>query len=246
MKILTLNTWQERGPWKARWEVILHGIQTLRPDIVAFQELFNRDWAQEVQKRTGFSAFAFPEEFCGLVIYSNYPIVSWELKKLPSSSLEEYSRYAQWTELRIRDKKVFVVNTHLSWKAEDGASRKKQTEEILKLVQEKVGEEAVILAGDLNATPHSQEVQLLTFEGKFHDLYHRSHGAESGFSWDNRNPYAAGSGHKMPDRRIDYVLARGIHQGQTHPVANCDLVFTKPSGNGTWGSDHFGVFAEVK
>jgi endonuclease/exonuclease/phosphatase family metal-dependent hydrolase len=246
MKVLTLNTWQERGPWQKRWEAILKEVQTLRPDVAAFQEIFNREWAQEIQKQTAFPTLLFPEEFCGLAIYSNYSVLSSGVWKLPQSPLEEYARHAQWAELKVREKKLFVVNTHLSWKLEDTESRKKQVAEILKLVHEKAPTEPVILMGDLNATPHSPEIQVLTIEGRFHDLYHRSHAAQSGFTWDNRNPYAGSSSHRMPDRRIDYILARGIHEGKEHPVASCDVVFTKPTREGIWASDHFGLFAELK
>ena len=49
MKILTLNTWQERGPWQLRWKVISQGIAEYQPDLIGFQEVFNPDWAQEVK-----------------------------------------------------------------------------------------------------------------------------------------------------------------------------------------------------
>ena len=42
MKILTLNTWQERGPWRERWEVTFKGFEIFRPDLAAFQEVFEK------------------------------------------------------------------------------------------------------------------------------------------------------------------------------------------------------------
>ena len=36
MKILTLNTWQERGPWRERWELILKGLERYDADLVVW------------------------------------------------------------------------------------------------------------------------------------------------------------------------------------------------------------------
>ena len=34
MKVLTLNTWGDRGPWERRWEIIFEGIEKMKPDVV--------------------------------------------------------------------------------------------------------------------------------------------------------------------------------------------------------------------
>ncbi len=242
MKVLTLNTWQELGPWQERWEVTLRGLEQFEPEILAFQELFNRSWALEVQKRTGLPTLIFPEEPAGLVVLSRYPATAWGVSQLSQSPLEEYFRYLLWVELKVRGAPLFFFNTHLSWKLEDGATRRKQVGEVLELIQAKAGEREVVLVGDLNAPPDSPEIQRLILEGKFVDLFHEFHPQEAGFSWDNRNPYAGNSEHKMPNRRIDYVLARRSGALLKKP-SRCDLVFTSPNRKGFWASDHFGVVA---
>lgn len=245
MKILTLNTWQERGPWQERWEVALKGVERFQPDLVAFQELFNRSWAQEIQKRMGFNGLLFPEEYCGLAIYADYPATSWGVTKLTSSSLEEYSRYALWAELKVEGKQLVIFNTHLSWKLEDGVSRKQQAEDLVRLIEEKAPQDETLLMGDLNAPPDSPEIRGLIRAGKMRDLFDELHPKEKAFTWDNRNPYAAESFHKMPDRRIDFILARGSGP-LLKDIVSCDLVFTEPNTRGVWASDHFGVLAEFK
>lgn len=245
MKILTLNTWQERGPWRERWDVILERLFKLRPQIAAFQELFNPCWAQEVQKLTGFSTLLFPREGCGLVIYTEYAVTSWGVERLVQSPLEEYSRYVLWAEICLPQGKFFLMNAHLSWKMEDGMTRRKQAGEIVEFMERKNAKADWVLVGDLNSPPDSEEIRWLIKNGHFRDLFKETHPEEGIYTWDNRNPYAASSGHKMPDRRIDYLLVRG-----SGPIfenlKSCDLVFTKPTLQGIWASDHYGVMAEFQ
>lgn len=245
MKILTLNSWQEKGPWRERWEVTFAGLEQFLPDIACFQELFNQEWAQEVRKRTSFKTLLFPQEPCGLVLCTNYAVKSWGAVTLPKSPLEDYFRYALWAELSVKGKKLFLFNTHLSWMLEDGASRRKQTEELLKLVREKAGREGSILVGDLNAPRESPEIDGFIEQGQFRDLFFEKHPKESAFTWNNQNPYAAAAFHKLPDRRIDFILAR--HSSPLlENLVSCDLVFTRPHREGVWASDHSGVLAEFR
>ena len=249
MKILTLNTWQERGPWQERWEIILEGLGRFQPDLVAFQEVFNSSWAREVQKRTGFFTLLDGSEKGGLVLCARYPAKRWGTFQLTASPIEEYSRYALWAEFDVQGEALFVLNTHLSWQLEDSATRQKQIEDILRLIPEKIAGEKMfqqgfLLMGDLNTPPDSPEIQGLLREGKFRDLFGEKHPNEAGPSWDNRNPYAAGSGHELPDRRIDYLLARGRSR-LLQRLVSCDLVYTQPNAQGIWATDHFGVLAEL-
>ena len=245
MKILTFNTWQERGPWKERWEVAFKELEHLRPDFACFQELFNAEWALKVRKRLGLHTLLFPKSPAGLTLYARPHARSWGMVELAKSRLEEYRRFALWSEFKVKGSRLVIVNTHLSWKLEDGASRLKQVEGILDLLKEKAEGAEAIVTGDLNAPPHSPEIRKLTWEGKFKDIFRSLNPNEERFTWDNRNAYAGGAEHKMPDRRIDYILTRNAGPILGKP-SFCDLVFTKPGAKGVWASDHFGILAEFK
>jgi len=137
-----------------------------------------------------------------------------------------------------------VVNTHFSWMLEDGATRTKQAEEILQLMEEKAPPIDTILMGDLNASRHSPEISGLIKKGGFRDLFLEKHPEDSSmFTWDNRNPYVAGAEHQLPDRRIDFILARGPAPLLKN-LNSCEIVFTQPNREGIRASDHFGVLAE--
>ena len=245
MKVLTLNTWQERDAWRERWDVTLGGIKRFSPDIAGFQELFNPAWAAEIQKLTGYSEMVFSDNKCGNVLYSNYPVKTWGVATLTKSPLEEYFRYVLWAELEVRGKRLFIFNTHFSWMLEDGGTRKKQAEEILNLIQEKAPEAESLLMGDLNAPPDSPEIKDLVKQGKFRDLILEKYPHELRYTWDNQNPYVAGAYHQLPDRRIDYLLARGSGPLLKDWVS-CEIVLTEPNSKGVRASDHYGVLAEFK
>ena len=245
MKILTLNTWQERGDWQKRWEVTFDGLTKFRADIVGFQELFNGSWAAEVQKKTGFPNVLYKDESCGLVLFSRFPVKAWGVETLSQSPLEEYGRYVLWAELEVKKKKLFVFNTHFSWMLADTETRMKQAGEVLQLISQVAPNEETLVMGDLNATHHSPEISGFIHQGAFRDLYAQKHHLDSGFTWDNRNPYVASAEHKLPDRRIDFILTRGSGP-LLKDLVSCEIVFTKPNSKGFWASDHYGVLAEFK
>ncbi len=245
MKIFSLNTWQERGDWEKRWDVTLDGLARFKPDIVGFQELFNGGWTAQVQKRTGFPNVLYKDESCGLVLFTHFPVKAWGVEMLSQSPLEEYYRYVLWAELEVKKKKLFVFNTHFSWMLQDGETRTKQAEEVLQLLLQIAAKEEVVLMGDLNAAHHSPEITGFIYRGEFSDLFAQKHHLDSGFTWDNRNPYVASAEHRLPDRRIDFILTRGTGP-LLKDLVSCEIVLTKPNSKGFWASDHYGVLAEFK
>ncbi|MDA9101301.1 endonuclease/exonuclease/phosphatase family protein [Omnitrophica bacterium] len=243
MKILTLNTWQERGPWEKRWELIFEGLQALQPELVGFQETFNGAWMKEVQDRSGYPYLVFEKNECGLSILSRYPVEERGCQELETASpTEEYKRYLLWAALRVEGELLWFFNTHLSWKLDEGNIREKQVGEILDIMdtQSSFAEAAVV--GDFNAEPSSPEVRKMIFQGKFHDTYAVLHPKSAAVTWDNENDYVQQASVVLPDRRIDYVFVRnqGAVLGRLQSV---EIVLAKPGKDGIRASDHYGVLA---
>ena len=140
MKILTLNTWQERGPWRDRWKLIFHGLKEYQADIVGFQEVFNRDWAREIHKRSGYPYLAVSGEHSGLIFLSKFRPVEQECLVMKTKSpTEDYLRYVFYIRVDTGEEKIALFNTHLSWKANENEIRLKQTLELEAFVQKKAG-----------------------------------------------------------------------------------------------------------
>jgi endonuclease/exonuclease/phosphatase family metal-dependent hydrolase len=244
LKILTLNTWQERGPWRDRWELILKGLKEYDADIVGLQEVFNMDWAREIHKRSGYSYLAVSGEHSGLIFLSKFKPVEQEcLVMTTKSPTEDYLRYVFYVQVDAGGEKVALFNTHLSWKADENEIRLKQTQELGTFVQKKSGELPVVLMGDLNAGPDTPSVTYLREMLKWCDTFGAKHPGNPGLTWDYRNPYAEAEREKMAERRIDYIFIRE-QTGLFETIRCSRVVFDKPSKEGVYPSDHFGVMTE--
>ena len=258
MKILTLNTWQERGPWRERWELILKGLKEYDADVVGFQEVFNMDWAREIRERSGYPYLAVSGEHSGLIFLSKLKPVEQECLVMKTKSpTEDYLRYAFYLRVDTHKGQVAFFNTHLSWKAHENEIRLKQTLELEAFVEkkagrpektgeprlmDKAGDLPAVLMGDLNAGPDTPSVTYLREKLKWCDTFKTKHPDALGLTWDYRNPYAEAEREKMAERRIDYIFVRE-RTGLFQKLESSRVVFNEPRGD-VWASDHFGVMTE--
>ena len=244
MKILTLNTWQERGPWRERWDLIFCGLKTYDADVVGFQEVFNMDWAQELHARSGYPYLAVSGEHSGLIFLSKFKPVAQECLVMKTKSpTEDYQRYAFYLRVAVEGEEVALFNTHLSWRADENEIRMKQTLELEAFVARKAAELPVALMGDLNGAPNTPPVVYLREIRKWIDTFWVKNPGVPGLTWDYRNPYAEAEREKMAERRIDFIFIRE----RTGPFARINaskVVFDQPSTAGIFPSDHFGVLTE--
>ncbi len=246
MKILTLNTWQERGPWRDRWELIFKSLREYDADIVGFQEVFNMDWAKEIQVRSGYPYLAVSGEHSGLIFLSKFKSIEQECLVMKTRSpTEDYLRYVFYVRFDTGEEKLALFNTHLSWKADENEIRLNQTHEIEAFVQKKAENLPVVLLGDLNAGPDTPSVTYLRETLKWCDTFGAKNPNDPGLTWDYRNPYAEAEREKMAERRIDYIFVRE-RTGPFKKILSSRLVFNEPSAEGVYSSDHFGVMTEFQ
>lgn len=244
MKILTLNTWQERGPWRERWELILNGLKEYQTEIVAFQEVFNMEWAEEVRKRSGYPYLAVSGEHSGLIFLSQFKPVEQACHLMETRSpTEDYRRYAFYVRVDAAGEEIALFNTHLSWRADENEVRMKQTLELEAFVNQKAQDLPVAVMGDLNGGASTTPVVYLREIRKWIDTFGVKNPGNLGLTWDYRNPYAEAEREKMAERRIDYIFIRE-RTGPFEKIKSSNLVFHKPSAAGIYPSDHFGVMTE--
>lgn len=245
MRILTLNTWQENGPWRERWEIIFKGLKEMNPDIVGFQEVFNPAWAAEIQKRTGYPTLAFPKEPGGLLLLSRFPLARTACLTLKAKSpVEAYLRYVLFAEFKTEKGPLAVFNTHWSWQLMDSAVRQKQAGEFLEFCRSSAPDAESVAMGDFNSTAWTPEIRLLK-EAGWVDTFDTLYPKAPGLTWDNANPYAVSSNHPMPDRRIDFI--KTFHASKiAGPLEDVRVVYTHPDEAGHFASDHYGVLATFK
>ena len=245
MKILTLNTWQERGPWRERWELIFQGLKDYQADIVGFQEVFSMEWAETVRERSGYPYLAVSGQHSGLIFLSRFkPIEQDCLVMKTQSPTEDYLRYAFYVRFDAGEEEIALFNTHLSWKADENEIRMKQAQELAAFVQAKAERELpVVILGDFNMAAFTPPIIYLKEMKQWADTYPGVNPGALGLTWDYRNPYAEAEREKMAERRIDYIFIRE-RTGPLTRVRSSKVVFDQPSEEGIFPSDHFGVLSE--
>ncbi|MFH0984535.1 MAG: endonuclease/exonuclease/phosphatase family protein [Candidatus Omnitrophota bacterium] len=245
MKILTLNTWQERGPWRDRWELIQGGLKSYDADVVGFQEVFNMDWARELHGRSGYPYLAVSGEHSGLIFLSKFKCVEQECLVMKTKSpTEDYLRYVFYVQVDSGEEKIALFNTHLSWKSNENEVRLKQTLELETFVGKKAPAGIpVALMGDLNAGPETPSVSYLRETLKWCDTFDMKNPQDPGLTWNYQNPYAEAEWEKMAERRIDYIFVRE-QTGPFRKIKSSRVIFNEPSAKGIYPSDHFGVMTE--
>jgi endonuclease/exonuclease/phosphatase family metal-dependent hydrolase len=270
--VVTLNCWNVSEPFTERMALIRAELAALRPDVVALQEIVVRrdgfDQAAVILDGLGYDrvfgpAFRWDEDdpllppesgrgdAFGNVIAARWPIRASTQRALPGAETRE-RRSVLAARIETPTGTLPVLTTHLNWRFDHGIVRERQVVAVAELVSAWRQETDLppILMGDLNAEPESTEIRFLCGLTSlaersvyFQDAW-RIAGDGAGFTWDNRNRFAALE--HEPNRRIDYVLVGLPHArpGQGG-IESARLVFTEPRGD-VFPSDHFGLSVAVR
>jgi endonuclease/exonuclease/phosphatase family metal-dependent hydrolase len=264
--VLTLNLWNDAGPWPQRAVRAREWITQLSPDVIGFQEALRapgRDQVAELLDGLDYQlAYApatrfwragspFSDGEFGNAVASRFPLRDPEVIELPDAGDGE-KRSALSVTLDAPFGPIGFTCTHLHWKFRHGEVRERQVQAVcdLALRRRPRGGYPPILVGDFNAEPESAEIRyvcgLQSLGGRsvaFLDAF-RMVGQGSGITWSNRNDYARPA--LEPDRRIDYVFT-GFPQRNTGlgQLLSCRVVCDDEK-DGIWPSDHFGVYAELR
>ena len=124
--------------------------------------------------------------------------------------------------------------------------RQAQVRQLASFVKEVTSNrDLVIVCGDFNAGPDSDEIRMLTGRSApaspglvFYDSWEMAGDGSPGYTWSNRNPLAAIG--LYPDRRFDYIFSAWPRRhGVGHPI-RCALLGVRPPGQDQI-SDHYGV-----
>ncbi|HYR95713.1 MAG TPA: endonuclease/exonuclease/phosphatase family protein [Candidatus Binatus sp.] len=272
LRVMTLNCWNVSEPFDERMRLVRAGIEALRPDAIGLQEIIVRrggfDQAGVILEGLGYQrvfgpAFRWNEtarllpsdhpdgDAFGNTIASRWPISRTAVHALPGAETDERrSVLAALIETPAGTLPFFT--THLNWKPHDGPVRERQVAAVAEVVREMAREGRLppILVGDLNAEPDSTEIRFLcglaSIDGRtihLEDAWRRGGDRGPGFTWDNRNRFAAYSAER--DRRIDYILVGPPDRNGRGAIASAQVAFTEPAGD-VFASDHFGVVADVR
>jgi endonuclease/exonuclease/phosphatase family metal-dependent hydrolase len=257
-RLVTWNVWGRHGEWAARLDGIIAELRRCAPDVVCLQEA----WAtpEENQADLVGDALGLPYRFTwgnwpqdgwtsGGAICSRWPIAARAQRPLPGQA--SAAGTAGYTGIDGPRGMLQVFTVMLDYPLHASGVRQQQVRELLAFVSEAAApRQPVVISGDFNAGPDSDEIRMLTGRSQppvpgmvFYDAWEVAGDGGPGFTWSNQNPLAALS--LLPDRRFDYVLSAWPRRGGAgHPVS-CELLGVRPRGEPQL-SDHYGVAADLR
>jgi endonuclease/exonuclease/phosphatase family metal-dependent hydrolase len=264
LKVLTLNIWNNQGPWPARLELIREGVRVLGPHLVGLQEVLHldsdppaADQAQTIADGLGyFTAFASAWHIGGGLQFGNallsrFPILHAQNFPLPTDPDEE-TRAMLYCLVDAPCGQVPVFVTHLSWKLHQSDVRQQQVALIVQRVRELAPIDGFppILMGDFNAEPDSDEIRYLRgYHARFGrsvyfaDAFAVAGDGSPGYTYARNNHYALRA--REPNRRLDYIFSRGPDRLLRGEPLEARVVLDQ-STEGVFATDHYGVMAEIQ
>lgn len=259
LRVASWNIWWRYGPWKDRRTAIETTLKEVKADVVALQEVWDEAGSNLAAALAEELAFDFAYQRSekrdgvgfGNAILSRWPIATTDWRPLPGRLESGEGRSVLFAEVSSTKGPLQVFVTHLNWRFEHSAIRQRQVTEILRFVSSKARpNHPPIVCGDFNAEPQSDEIRMMTGHRDcrvagtaFRDAWLSGGDGGVGYTWDNRNEFAAVE--HEPNRRIDYVLVGPPGDEGEGKILSCRLAGDEPV-DGIWPSDHFSVVADLQ
>lgn len=266
MRVITQNILGRQQDWSSRRAVLQAGFAELAPDVVLFQEAVVTEEYDQVVDLLGDGYQVvhqthrdeFGEVGSGISIASRWPLgVQREIDLQVGARTADFPAGALVVDVMWDQEgpPLLVVNHKPSWPTQVEYEREIQAVRTARFVEEIVERtgQRVVLGGDFDATPDAASVRfwrgLQSLDGysvSYRDAWELRDGAEPGATFaPSTNPLVEPHWREDLDRRIDYLFVRCGRAGPELRVTECDRIFAGELA-GAWGSDHFGLMAEVE
>jgi endonuclease/exonuclease/phosphatase family metal-dependent hydrolase len=276
--VVTLNLWGNEPPLTQRLDLAVEQLAQLQPDVVCLQEVRPLDGnsgsttADHLALALGMTAtYACHSQWLatahrnagqeGLAVITALPVMHAEHLVLPKQRMDE-GRILQCLQLQATHGPIWVHNTHLNYRLDDGQSRAAQVAAIDAVIRTRRDNDSPpqILCGDFNATADADEIRYLrgltsieNVRTHFQDAWLRLHrepnvgdGPAQGITWSSENELTRPLRSLDIDRRIDYIFVTSRKRDGRGTIHRCEVVMTKANDNGVHVSDHYGVLAEIQ
>jgi endonuclease/exonuclease/phosphatase family metal-dependent hydrolase len=260
-RVATWNLWWRFGPDpEARFTRIEATLRDVHADVICLQEVYRGPGESDADRlgtALGLHVLATThhpnaERSLGNAILSRWPVSDQGEQPLPGAGGLTGERRALWAVLGAPFGPLPVISTHLAYRFDESALRQAQLRAVAAVAAglRPEGSDAppVLLAGDLNAVPDSDEIRLITGRSAppvpglvFNDCWPQVRD-DPGHTWVRRNPHLVDS--FWPERRLDYVM---VSWPRPAPLGNPMDAFLIGDGpvDGGWPSDHLGVAVDL-
>ncbi len=243
IRVLSLNLWHDKGDWPRRRALIVDELRRLRPDVIALQEVLQRDGLRNQAEDLG-AALGYRVQFVSVDPpqaarrYGNALLTRARSRARDQRKLDPLDDYRTAAHARValgRTGAVEVYATHLHNDRQGGAIRARQVASLLDFVDATRGDGPVLIAGDFNSDADSPELNALA--ARYRDAYGSAHPQASAdpAAHTTLNPAY------LPAQRIDHVF----YDPQRFELVEAKIVLDR-SREGVWASDHFGMLAVLR
>ncbi|HET9727901.1 MAG TPA: endonuclease/exonuclease/phosphatase family protein [Acidimicrobiia bacterium] len=257
VRVVTWNVWGRYGDWESRQHGIEHALVAHSPDIVCMVESWSapdQTQAALVAQRLGFEHSLFVGNWqqedwtSGIGLASRWAVTKHEYRPF---TVEEAPGAALFALIDGPRGPIQVFVVMLDYPLHGSAVRQAQVRELGNFIQESArGRYPIVVCGDFNANPDSDEIGMLTGRTAtvasglvFYDAWEIAGDGSAGITWSNANPLAAVG--MYPNRRFDYIFSAWPRLGAAgHPV-HCELLGVLPPDEPQL-SDHYGVVADLR
>lgn len=242
LTVVTLNLYHDREDWPRRRVQILETFKRLRPDVIALQEVIQRE-GQQNQAQWLADALGYQWRFAstdpagspmryGNALLTRHRVLGEGEQRL--RPLEDH-RTAARVRLDVGGQALDVYVTHLFWEqtTAGAAMRQQQLADLLDWVARDSVGVPVLLAGDFNAS--SEAPELAALNAGFDDSYRAVHPGRDRASDSTLDPASA------PPMRIDHLFAQ---RGRFQVLASERLFQQRQDG--VRASDHYGVLTTLR
>ncbi|HZC69661.1 MAG TPA: endonuclease/exonuclease/phosphatase family protein [Jatrophihabitans sp.] len=257
MRIVTWNVWGRYGPWQQREAAIIATLRDARPDIVVLTE----SWAKGEDSQcarladplglphhcfTGLPAQEDEAALSGVAVLSRWPV-----RREANLAFGSAAR-AQFAELSGPRGPIQVYGVAMdAWWLDESQARQHAVRGLLAhLGQAQDERAALIVCGDFNADPASDEIRMLTGRTtapvpglSFCDAWEMAGAPTPGHTWANDNPWATAL--LWPNRRIDYIFSAAPRPGGAGHAVRTALLGTDPVDD-IYPSDHYALQADLR
>ncbi|WP_083866176.1 endonuclease/exonuclease/phosphatase family protein [Microbacterium yannicii] len=265
LRVLTFNVLDRAQAEGDKREVILKdGLARLDADVIALQEVTRSDEVDQARDWFGFEVTIIdhpnaPGESVGACLVSRHPVAATHVLGSPAAArapgLPWLGAVAAEVLVPPPIGPVLVIHHKPSWQLDREDLRENQAVAVARFADDLTRDRPdlpVILVGDFDAAPDAASMRFLTGKAslggmavRYEDCWEALHPREAGHTFSPRNPLVRAG--QMPlerGRRIDHIMVRSGDHGPLLDVAECRLVFDEEV-DGVWGSDHFGVCADL-
>jgi endonuclease/exonuclease/phosphatase family metal-dependent hydrolase len=260
VRVVTWNVWGRYGPAHDRRQAALEEIlATVAPDVVCLIEAWRHsgsDQSERIAKRLGLPYHYFAGDWrqedwvSGIGLVCRWPMSEPQHRSLQA---EDGTGDGQVLHVTVTGDRgpIQLFAVMLDYPLHASATRQDQVRQLVRFISEVVSRrDLVIVCGDFNAAPDSDEIRMLTGRAAspspgmvFYDSWEVAGGGSPGYTWSNANPLAAAG--LLPDRRFDYVFSAWPRRGGAgHPVS-CQLLGQRPRDQDQV-SDHYGLVADLR